>query len=317
MDFEKKTVLLKQVSNGFSANGKPVVGVVNYYCANGKLFVDAYILNLKVLDVGEYEFKIFSDNFYSGKKLGGSVFSVSAEFTTVESNFDIDFIFMYGDGKTLKTVAFADGLKKHSASFYEDFFNEKNEVKPQEFNDELLAEENYYEYDKRLNFEQPVSLNNDENEEKGLNIDEKFTENSKDEHTDEKNQEEKEEKFFDADVPFDEGVFGGKGENFYESVKTDIESAFDLYEKDEYLTEVIPNSKFCKVTGNQEFSFGVVYDDGKPKHVCYALKGEYKKEPPTEIKGLASFVPKSIYDDSGDGYWVIFQDATTGESIKT
>ena len=326
MAFYKKTLLMKEEAEGFSKNGKKVSGVVNIFYEDGKLVLSATFLNLKDLTDGEYFFKIATESFCSGKDLGRSVYSVYAEFSADgkikinHENFTCDFVLFYKNSDGIKAVAFADGLKKYSAAYYENLFKPKDELfeaaeqsektdkaenrKEAVYDDEKIAEENYYEFEKTGN----IAGEDCGKEEHGVK-------NAAFKKADERKAAEKDVK---TDVDEDEGdYFEAESGKFFESVKGDIEAAFDLYETDEYLTDVIPDSRFVKVTGDKEFSFGVIREAGEPKYVCYGIKGEYSKDPPEKLKGIASFVPKSIYDDSGDGYWVIFQDAKTGKCIRT
>ncbi|MBQ5930353.1 MAG: hypothetical protein IIX02_06135, partial [Clostridia bacterium] len=66
---------------------------------------------------------------------------------------------------------------------------------------------------------------------------------------------------------------------------------------------------------NPQYLVGVLYEDGKATHICYALAAQDKTQPPEEIKGVCTFVPNSIFHD-GQGFFVIFQSATSGECIK-
>lgn len=328
MAFYKKTLLMKEEAEGFSKNGKKVSGVVNIFYEDGKLWLSATFLNLKDLTEGEYFFKMATESFCSGKDLGRSVYSVEAEFSADgkikinPENLTCDFILFYKNSAGIKAVAFADGLKKHSAAYYEKLFEpkagffeddeqpgktEKTENQKEAetvYDDEKIAEENYYEFEKS----NKITGEDGGKEEHG--VEDAALKKADEGKTAEKN--------VKTDVAEDEGdYFETESGKFFESVKGDIEAAFDLYETDEYLTDVIPDSRFVKVTGDKEFSFGVIREAGEPKYVCYGIKGEYSKDPPEKLKGIASFVPKSIYDDSGDGYWVIFQDAKTGKCIRT
>ena len=42
----------------------------------------------------------------------------------------------------------------------------------------------------------------------------------------------------------------------------------------------------------------------------------YSETPPKELDGYCSFIPLSVFDMKGDGFWMMFQDAVTGECIK-
>ena len=59
---------------------------------------------------------------------------------------------------------------------------------------------------------------------------------------------------------------------------------------------------------------GVIYENGRPRYICAAA--ESAEDPPEEMKGLGIFVPRTHFSD-GEGFYVVFQDADTGETVKT
>ena len=64
-----------------------------------------------------------------------------------------------------------------------------------------------------------------------------------------------------------------------------------------------------------QYLVGVLYQDGRAKYVCYALKAEDRNNPPEEIKNVCTFVPCSIFQEE-KGFFVLFQSTATGECIK-
>ena len=79
---------------------------------------------------------------------------------------------------------------------------------------------------------------------------------------------------------------------------------------------MVSESRWVKVTQNgKSFVVGVIDEKNYPKYICYGLPGAYGQKP-KEIKGYASFIPKSPFALKGDGYWVMYQDAVSGKSIE-
>ena len=80
---------------------------------------------------------------------------------------------------------------------------------------------------------------------------------------------------------------------------------------------MVHGSKWVKISyGDGKFYvFGVIYDGKKPLYICYGVPSENSKKPPESMKGLASFIPSSA-EDADSGYWVMYQDANTGASLK-
>ena len=122
----------------------------------------------------------------------------------------------------------------------------------------------------------------------------------------------------DADDTRVRHPFATDGDGYYRSIKSEIDELFSVYPKDDTLKGAFSCSEWIRVKGEDnapEYLVGVIYDDGKAKYICYALKAEDKNCPPKEIKEACTFVPSSLFDDS-DGFFIIFQSATTGECIK-
>ena len=51
------------------------------------------------------------------------------------------------------------------------------------------------------------------------------------------------------------------------------------------------------------------------KYVCYAVKGSYMDAQPI-LNDFCEFIPLSPFYPLGEGYYVIFQRASTGEIVK-
>ena len=79
---------------------------------------------------------------------------------------------------------------------------------------------------------------------------------------------------------------------------------------------MVKNSRWVRV-GSDENSYvvGIILVENSPRYICYGLNGKYNLKP-SEIKTYCSFVPKSPFNLKGEGYWVMFQNAISGESDK-
>jgi hypothetical protein len=112
--------------------------------------------------------------------------------------------------------------------------------------------------------------------------------------------------------------FKTESDGYYLSVKAEMDALLKKYPKDGTLKNAFSCSEWVRVKGDKkrpEYLVGVVYDDGKAKYVCYALRAENRFRPPEEIKDVCAFVPVSPYEENS-GFFVIFQSAATGECIK-
>ena len=104
---------------------------------------------------------------------------------------------------------------------------------------------------------------------------------------------------------------------FYENMKDEIDGILQKYPAVKELEDLIEGSKWVKISyGDGGFYvFGVLYAEGKPTYICYGVPAEQSAIPPESMKDMASFIPSSK-DDASTGYWIMYQDAETGASIK-
>ena len=105
---------------------------------------------------------------------------------------------------------------------------------------------------------------------------------------------------------------------FYHSVKEELNLLFKKFPFENDLMRNFPNSKWVKINYSESkyYVVGLVLESGKEKYICYGVPSTYSKNPPKELKGFCSFIPLSIFDLTGKGYWMMFQDASTGKCVK-
>ncbi|MDD4003317.1 MAG: hypothetical protein PHE12_03895, partial [Clostridia bacterium] len=132
--------------------------------------------------------------------------------------------------------------------------------------------------------------------------------------------------FYDSfnqnDIPvIKEKDIKNKGENmdYYLKVKTKADKLFSENPIDEFLTGIIPESKFVRIYYNKEkyYCFGVVSESGIVQYICYGVPSFYSENPPQEFKGLSRWIPADASDAKGKGYYMIFQSAESGKYIQT
>jgi len=114
--------------------------------------------------------------------------------------------------------------------------------------------------------------------------------------------------FYEKDIP-----------SFYAKLKNQIDRLFDNNPEEEYLEKIIPNSKWVKVEYEKEgdyYVIGLVYENGDITYLCYGVPGVYQKEAPKELAGYPVWLPLDSEKKDGFGYWLAYQNAETGESIK-
>lgn len=107
--------------------------------------------------------------------------------------------------------------------------------------------------------------------------------------------------------------------SFYEKLSGQIQKMFDTNESFEVLNEIFPNSKFCKVNfddGTGYYVFGIIYDEGQAKYLCYGMPAQKEETPPKEFAELYQWLPIDTSSEEGDGFYMMYQDAQTGRNIS-
>lgn len=97
------------------------------------------------------------------------------------------------------------------------------------------------------------------------------------------------------------------GLTYYNKIAGKMKEVFEKYPRDETLLSAIPHSEWVKT---EHALMGVVYAEGVPRYLCVALK----EQPPEEAKQASLFVPSGPFSEE-EGYFVVFQDADTGDYV--
>ena len=107
-------------------------------------------------------------------------------------------------------------------------------------------------------------------------------------------------------------------ECYFNTVKNELEKLFLRFSPEPNLCALFADSKFVKVnySNNKYYAVGLIKENGKEKYICYGVPAKFSTTPPETLKDCACFIPISVFDLKGDGYWMMFQDANTGACIK-
>ena len=203
--------------------------------------------------------------------------------------------------------------EKCLAKFKENIKNreENEQMIIQEYNDEAVATENYYELDKEIK-QKLCSIKENQNE----NL---WTEN---ELSNRQSQEKTQERFNFIDGAQNEtGACVCKEHQklntFFDQVKNELEDLFLRFPTEECLEKCFNDSKWVRInySSDKYYVVGLIKEFGKEKYVCYGVPAVYSKTAPKELAGYCSFVPKSIFNTFGEGYWIMFQDAVSGKCV--
>ncbi len=109
------------------------------------------------------------------------------------------------------------------------------------------------------------------------------------------------------------------GYKFFDAISVQIEELFSKYPEDQGLMQLIPNSKWVKVDyeGNGNiYVLGLVYEGDALRYVAYGVPGASNAQVAGDIKDYSQWVPASLNNTTGSGFWIMYQDAETGESIN-
>ena len=106
-------------------------------------------------------------------------------------------------------------------------------------------------------------------------------------------------------------------ENYLDKVKSQLDNLFLTNPEEQDLQNLFLGSKWAKIYYTQEkfYVVGLITLQKDKKYICYGVPSIYSKEPPKALKGYATFVPKSVFDMHGEGYWLMFQDTLTGKCV--
>lgn len=324
MAFVKKFLVLKEIGGGYSVNGKGVSGVARAESENGKTAVNVSLINFAAVTEGEYVAMIVLGNEKFIEYLGANPFSLSREYDAAADGFAC-FVAHAAEEKFTPVAAGISAEAKFGVDALTEILSEKfKKNKPPApksegaadtvdaenyaYDDETVATENYY-------------LNPDADAET-LTIKDLRDEQTlhtadfraDDEGKAEKSRSEEKEKIYENEKHF---AFGEKSRNFYLTVKKELDGIFDRYPADDSLEKTLPGSKWVRINygENKYYVVGIITEKGAPKYICYGVPSPYGEYPPKELAGFCSFIPRSVFDMRGDGFWMMFQDAETGECV--
>lgn len=111
----------------------------------------------------------------------------------------------------------------------------------------------------------------------------------------------------------------GEARTFYDEIREQVEKLFSENDAEEYLQKMIPDSKWIKVEYEESgdyYVLGLIYEDEELKYVCYGVPGIYQKNPPKQLSGYPVWFPLDKDRREGFGYWLTYQDAQSGQSVR-
>lgn len=325
MSFFRKVLILKQIEKGFSSCEKSVSGIVTIEteCGVNTLFLS--LTNFKTISNGEYHFAICDNDgkFYS--------FPLPSRPTSLQKTLDTPLNF---NGKVQVGVYFlldelplliAFGSDVNSAVSYSPFCKkiaekcvqikketERNqEIISSIYNDEAVATENYFELDRDIN-EKIKLLGQNDNE--TISNEDVLSSYCKQEQTQEKHSTSN---GFENETNACDCKKYSQSNPYYDYAKRELDEIFSKFEEEKDLKRLFVDSKWAKInySSDKYYVVGVINKNSKPKYICYGVPDVYRVSAPPELDGYCSFLPLSVFDVKGKGYWMMYQDAITGKRI--
>lgn len=107
-------------------------------------------------------------------------------------------------------------------------------------------------------------------------------------------------------------------QNFFGMIEDDFENLFKMYPRENKLCSLIKNSDFVKIDLDETkfYAIGKINEGQNLKYICYAIPSKGKQNPPDEIAPFCQWLPLDFDNEFGDGYFVMYQDAKTGENLS-
>ena len=290
--YTKNIAVIHGLKSGFSVDGGPLSGLVKAEKYGHNLRVEVSLINFAPLTQGKYVCAV-SD----GREvcvLDGLIFDGISGVDTSEG-FAALICFV---GDEVAPIASAVCGAYHTAVLTLREEIERQEISksgtaPVKYEDEALAQENYYEFGKTYKDGGAV-CESEETEKDGNGIPQNEANNG---------------------AAKESTVGLSYGGSFYSRMKDEIEKVLSGYPKEDTLEKMVENSRWVRINyGDGKFYvFGVIYGGGEAQYICYGVPSDNPDSPPVSLQN-SSFIP--AYPEGNEGYWVMYQDAKTGASIK-
>lgn len=308
MQNNKKVALVRQIDNRYFDS--EIRGVAKVVSKDG-----GYALRLSLTNLSQRKdgllFVYLDDKKYRLNDIYGGFFDcdedfnggVAIVFKTGEGSFPIAYGKFSQDAKTVWEMIKSE---KNYDKGEEPIPKEKVVFSNEEYDDEAISLVDYYAVEESR---KQGELNGKTNQTDDLQIFDERNEGS--------GEEEKESgttsPYADEDGNSEQD---GAFPTYYQRVKENLESIFSQNEKMYDLENMVANSRWVKVgSGENSYVVGIINYGNTPRYICYGIAGKYGNKP-SQIKNYASFIPKSPFNLKGEGFWVMFQDAISGESGK-
>ena len=314
MAYEKRVCVLKQVKRGFTADGGNLSGAVYCERLGGTLTVTPRILGLAPLTDGRYVLVIRAERKNLCLELKGNEAMHIGDGPSVKSGFSALLCFVRGEAEPLAFGACGTAEQNYSpllAALTEGTRERKTTISKRQSADmppskSVLDDKKEVER-AALPFREGAVYD----DEAIASVD-YFAAEDAHAHGGGGGKEKTEKVAGGGDSTQDAPDLLAKQRGaltYYKEVRERLTEAMKKYPPDERLRGVFPQSDWVKT---ETALLGLVYENGLPRYLCVAV--ENTGEPPQEMKEVCALVPAAPYSEAS--FWVVFQDADTGEYVK-
>ena len=289
--YTKNIAVIRGLKSGFSVDGGELSGLVKAEKYGSNLKIEVSLINFAPLTQGKYVCAVSDGN--SVCVLDGLTFE---GVSTVDTSDGFAALICFVNDDVAPVASAVCGAFHSAAIGIKEEIEKQEQIKreaPVKYEDEALAQENYYEYGQA--YKDGGSVRESEKaQENGNGVSQN-------------------EAAFSAEPKHSGGL--SSGGNFYSRMKDEIEKVLSAYPSEGALEEMVENSRWVRITyGDGKFYvFGVIFGGGEAQYICYGVPSENPETPPPSLQN-SSFIP--AYPEGNSGYWVMYQDAKTGASIK-
>lgn len=329
MSYTKNIAVIKGLRDGFSADGGALSGLVKAEKYSQNLKVEVKLINFAPLTEGRYvaaisdgkHVEIVENCLFEGQSaleaangfaavvcyVNGSVQLLAS---AVCGNYDSAVFGLKGEIERAEKIKPDSGKSvvdaNQAAAKIEETEKAKIEVEGKEtshssevqiapagYEDEAIAEVNYYEFGKTDENCDPV-CENPQKEEDGRKLYPNET----------------------CAGAVEKGEGGLARGGFYDKMKAEAEGLMLNYPHCKELEGAIEGSEWVKICygGDKYYVFGILFAAGVPRYLCYGVPSFNAADPPESMRQYASFLP--VETEKGSGFWIMYQDADTGASVK-
>lgn len=118
--------------------------------------------------------------------------------------------------------------------------------------------------------------------------------------------------------PLESTVFSRRA-YYYEQIKDRVDALFGMGVRERELERLMPDTRWVRIEYSSVayYVVGVIGGiRGMPDYICYGVPSEFSDQPPLFLGKDARWVPVSVRQPQGKGYWLLFQSAKSGETVS-